>query len=242
MFSVDTDRITRLELELMRASEKAIPFATRNTLNSAAFSARSHGQENIREKMITRNKFTVNSVGVEKTNATAISQQRAVVGSVADYMDEQEFGAIRAKKGKHGVPIPTAVTSGEGEGVQPRRRVPRRSNRLANLTLQQRRRIARNNKQELLFKVQDAVTSGDRLFFHEFNGRTKGIFRVRGGSRRFKRGWPVGAELKMLYDLSRPSVRIPATPWLGPAVEKTKREIPRLYVKSLNFQLRRLRK
>lgn len=239
MFRLNDREIREFEADLKHAAAKAIPFATRNTLNSAAFLTQKVGRLNSRQKMIQRNKFTIQSIQVKQTRSLNIRQQESITGSIAPYMEDQEFGAIRTKSGREGVPIPTSYSAGQGENVQPRTRLPRKPNRIENIQLKRRRgRKAKTRKQDILFRVQDAVTSGDRIIFLDL-GRRQGMFKVTGGRKGFKRGWPPGAKLRMLYDLSHETVTIPKNPWLKPAQDRVIKRIPAIYRKSLIFQLKR---
>lgn len=232
MFTIDDDDIVKLELKLRRVAERALPFATKQTVNSVAFAAREEWQGQIREKMITRNKFTERSIRVEQTKTLNIGRQEATVGSVADYMDEQEFGGVKTKKGKHGTPITTSVASGEGEGARPRRRVARRPNRVGNIRLKNDRNRAATRRQQTVIAIKQAVENGDRFVFLDLQ-RSKGIYRITGGKR--------NPQIKLLHDLSRSTVRIPARPTLGPAVRIAQRRLPEIYAKALRFQLARLK-
>ena len=236
MINVDTLEIDELEKELKTYANRAFPFATKNTLNSAAFKARELIQKDIRVKMVTRNNFTERSILVDQSRTLNVDRQSATVGSTVDYMETQEFGGTKRAGGSEGVPIPTSYSAGQGE-QQPRTKLPRKPN---NIRLRGRTRKARNRKQALLFKMQDAVTSGKRFIFHDFGGgKKKGIFRVVGGSRNFKRGMPRGAKLRMVYDLSEKIVNIPKTPTFKPAVATTQILIPGMYRKAIEFQVRR---
>lgn len=240
MFKIDDKDVDEFEAHLKTFGRRAFPFATKATLNSAAFKTRELAQKDIRVKMITRNKFTEKSVLVEQSRTLTVSRQSATVGSIADYMADQEFGATQRKKGEHGVALPTAYSAGQ-DGQQQRTKLPRKPNKLSNIRLRKGKNKVKNKKQELLLKVMDAVKTGKRYIFHDFGGgKSKGIFRVIGGSRSVKRGWPRGATIRMVYDLSKPSVTIPRNPWLKPAVNRTQVLMPDMYEKALRFQLKRL--
>ena len=240
MITVDTSQFKELEKDLKTFHSRAFPFATKNTLNSAAFKARELAQKDIRVKMITRNKFTARSVIVEQSRTLNIRRQSSSVGSTLDYMEVQEFGGTKRKTGKEGVAIPTSFSAGQGEQV-PRTKLPRKPNNIRNIRLKGRTRRAHNRKQALLFKMQDAVRTGKRFIFHDFGGgRKKGIFRVVGGGRSFKRGIPKGAKLRMVYDMSEGSVDIPKNPWLKSAVDTTQILMPAMYRKAVMFQAKRL--
>lgn len=240
MFKVNTIEVDELEKELKTFGKRAFPFATKNTVNTAAFKARGLIQKDIRVKMVTRNKFTERSILVEQSRTLNVDRQSATVGSTVDYMETQEFGGTKRAGGSEGVPIPTSYSAGQGE-QQPRTKLPRKPNNIRNIRLRGKTRKTRNRKQALLFKMQDAVVSGKRFIFHDFGGgKKKGIFRVEGGSRNFKRGMPRGAKLRMVYDLSEKIVAIPKNPTFKPAVSRTEVLIPAIYRKSLEFQVKRL--
>lgn len=242
MFRIDDDQTKQLESDLKQFAERAFPFATKATVNKAAFTARRFAQENVRQQMVERNRFTAQSIRVKQATTLNVRRQAASVGSIADYMADQEFGAVKTRRGKEGVPLPTTAHTGEGRNVRPRRKAINVNARkhISKMRLNKSRRQPKNNKQALLFKVQDAVTTGRRLFYHDFGqGKKKGIFRVKGGSRRFRRGWPVGAEIDMVYDLSETSITIPKNAWLRPASLRTERKLPELYREALEFQLKR---
>lgn len=230
MLDVDLDEIKQMQSDLKTFAERAYPFATKATVNASAFDARKNAQENIREKMITRNKFSVGSVRVELARTLTVSRQESTVGSVAEYMRVQEFGGIERATGSEGVAIPTSFSAGLSESAKPRTRLPRRPNRLPNIRLSHRRNKAATRKQRNVAAVQGAVADGRKFIFMDL-GRRQGIFKVTGGKRR--------PRVKMVYDLSRKSVVIPRNPWLAPAVRETEKRGPELFAKALKFQLDR---
>jgi len=240
MFGIDDKQIKRYERDLKAFAHRAYPFATKETVNKSAFTAMRIAKMDIAQDLTLRNRFTVQSIRVEQTKTLDVRRQAAIVGSTADYMKDQEFGAIKAKRGKEGIPIATAYSAGQGMGKKPRTRLPRKANKLQNIRLK-KLRTPKNKKQALVLKVQEAVNSGKRNIFHDFGGRKKkGFFRVVGGKRNVKRGWPGNARLKMLYDLSEQTVSIPRRPWLAPAVKKTQKNfMAGIYRESLIFQLKR---
>lgn len=232
MFKIDDREIKRLEGDLKAFASRALPFATKNTLNQAAFTAQRTAREDVAKTMTLRNRFTERSIQVEQTRTLNIRQQAAIVGSIADYMEVQEFGGTKSKTGKEGVAIPTAYSAGQGEGAQPRTRLPRKPNKLSNIRLQRSNKGRGSRRQRNLVAIKQAASSGSKYVFLDL-GRRQGIFKVTGGKRRPK--------IRMVHDLSRDSVTIPRNPWLGPAVAATVPKIPRLYAASLRFQVKRLR-
>ena len=239
MLTLQDDKIKQFESDLKTFAARAYPFATKNTLNGAAFDARKRAVDNIRGQMITRNKFTEKSVRVEQTRTLNVSRQFAIVGSTADYMDEQEFGGTKQAKGKKGVPLATTVASGEGEGAQPRRRLPTMPNRLARIRFSKAgKKKFKSRRQEIFVKTLQAVQSGKRYLYLDTNNK-QAIYRIKGRGRVNKRGRITGIQMRMVYDLSHKTVRIPRNAWLGPAVKETERIMPTLYEQSLIFQLKR---
>jgi hypothetical protein len=230
MFGIDTKQIKEMERDLKRFAAKAYPFATRKTLNDAAFQAQRIARTDVKDNMTNRNRFTVQSIQVEQTRTLQVSRQAAVVGSIADYMGDQEFGAVKSKTGKEGVTIATPYSSGEGENAQPRTRLPRKPNRMRSIALQKRRKKGSSRKQQNFIAIRQAAATGRKFVFLDL-GRRKGIFRVTGGKRRPK--------IKMVHDMTKQSVVIPKSPWLKPAFDETTRMLPAFYADALRFQLRR---
>ena len=237
MFFMADKETKQLEKELGILRDRAFPFATKETLNRTAFIAQKRYKREIKKDLVTRNKFTEQSIRVEQAKGLNVRNQMSIVGSTADYMEDQEFGGIKTSRGKEGVPIATAYSSGEGRGAQPRKRLPRKPNNLRNINMKHKRRKAKHRKQALLFKVQDAVTSGNRMIYHNFSNGRQGILKVVGGRKGFKRGWPTGARLEMLWDLSKTTVVVPKEPMLKPAFDHAIRMTPRVYRDSLRFQI-----
>lgn len=229
MFKINDKEIKEFEADLKTFARKAYPFATKNTINQAAFTAQTLAKLDIQTNMVNRNKFTVQSIQVEQSRTLQVSRQAAVVGSTADYMETQEFGGIKAKTGSQGVSIATSYSAGQGEGAV-RTRLPRKANTLAAIKLRKRGGKALSRRQRTVVQIKAAATTGKRFVFLDL-GRKKGIFRVIGGVR--------NAKIKMVHDMTEQSVTIPRNPWLKPAVDTTQIMIPDMYKKSLVFQLRK---
>lgn len=232
MFKIDDSEIKGLESKLDELNKRALPFATRHTLNTVAFNTMRTAKTNVRVKMTTRNKWTEQSIRVERSKSLQISQQAASVGSVADYMEDQEFGTTRTKRGRHGVPIVTGYAAGQ-EGQQPRTRLPRKANKLLNVRLRKGRTSGSTRRQRNKVAVLEAAASGNKFVFLDL-GRRKGLFRVVGGKRR--------PRVKMIYSLSDASVTIPRNPWLSPSVQHEAVKLPAVYAQALRFQLDRMKK
>ena len=238
MFKIEDKEIKKLESDLKSFRRRALPFATRNTLNNIAFTTQRHAKRNVQRKLTLKNRWTEQSIRVEQVKTLNIRQQMSVVGSVADYMETQEFGGVKRKKGKEGVPIATSYSAGQGHSKD-RTKLPKKVNKLQSINLKKQNKRKMTPRQELLVKVQQAVNTGNRYIFHQFPAGKKGIFKVVGGSKGLKRGWPGGAKLEMVWDLTQSIVTIPATPWLLPAVNTASKFLPIEYKKSLRYQLRK---
>ncbi len=224
--------IVKFELELDRFNKRALPFATRNTINELGFAAQRLSIERIKTSLINRNKWTVQSIRVQKTKSLDINTQQSVVGSTADYMEVQEFGGVKVKRGKEGIPIATSYAAGLSQDTRPRTRLPTRANKLRNITLTTKSTKWHSRKQRNFVEIKKAAASGRKFLFLNL-GTRQGIFRVIGGKKK--------PRIKMIYDLSHQSVRIPRKPWLFPSVKKTQELMPQIHLKSLQFQIDRLR-
>ncbi len=231
--SVDYSQVDRMERDLIKYAERAYPFATKNTLNQAAFHSQKLAKETVRNKMTVRNKWTEQSIRVTKAGTLNVNRQESVVGSVEEYMSKQESGGIVRKKGTTGVPIASSYSAGQGRGAK-RTRLPRRPNKLSSISLGRSRGFGLTPKQRNLLAVKNAVKSGKRNIYLKL-GRTEGIFRVVGGTKRNSSK----AKVNMLWDMSRDSVVINSNPWLQPSVDQVSKKIPSIHVKSLEFQLKR---
>jgi hypothetical protein len=229
MISVDDKQLKQYERDLKTFANRAYPYATRHTVNSAAFKARDIAQSNVRGNMVTRNKWTERSIQVGKTGTLNVQRQAAIVGSTEDYMETQEFGGTETSSSGKGVAIATGYSAGQ-EGQQPRTRLPRRPNKMAAIQLQKRRKKGTSRKQQNFIAVREAAASGRKFLYMDL-GRRRGIFRVLGGKRK--------PRIKLVHDLTRSSVAIPRNPWLSPAVKETERYIPSIYRDALLFQLQR---
>lgn len=229
MIEINSDQIQQYESDLKTFAKKAYPFATKATINRAAFTGRDIAQSMVKGKMIERNKFTRQSIQVDTARTLVVSRQFALLGSTADYMKTQEFGGTLQAEGKEGRPIATAAASGESS--LPRKRLPRRPNKMRNIQLNRGSRAGANRKAKNKAAImQAAAGKGSRFVFLDM-GRRSGIYRVLGGKRK--------PRLRKIWDMSRRTVRVPARPWLKPATDKAARELPRYYRDALLFQLKR---
>lgn len=230
MITIDNDGVMKLADKLEKMSGRAIPYATRSALNKAAFFARGEAQEVIGRNMIERNKWTRRSVMVQTAKGLNINKQESEVGSVQDYMETQEYGGTVTGRGKT-KPIPTGYAAGQ-DGQRKRTKVPTRVNKMRNI------RVGSRNRRNTLFQSAIiAANAGDKFF--KTSGRKSAIYRVWG--KRKRKGQWTRVKMRMVYDMSRRSVRVPKSPWLAPAIKATVKAWPRILKKEIILQLRRLR-
>ncbi len=228
MIDIDTRQIAQLESKLRRLNTRGLRFAEVETINRAAFATMKESRQNVEQQMTLRNKWTQRSIRVQKAT---MSRSEAEVGSIAPHMETQEIGASEDAQGKHGVAIPTSVSSGEGRGRAPRQRLVRRPNKVSSIQLAKNKRFA-SRKQRNAVAVKQAIRTGRRFIFLELQ-RRKGLFRVYGGKR--------NPRIEMMHDLTRRRVTIPRNPWLMPAAQHQAQQLPRYYAQALQRQLARLR-
>lgn len=229
MIKIDDTKIKEYERDLKGFTRNAYPYATRNTINVAAFETQRIARRVVSSKMIERNKFTKQSIQVDKSKTLNVKLQSASVGSIAEYMTDQEFGGIKRKRGAKGVLIPTAFSAGQGLYREPRTRMVRKGNKLSDIQLR-RRRGAKNRAQRNKVAVLTAAKSGNKFVYMDL-GDKQGIFKIIGGKRK--------PQVRMIYDLSRNTVTIRKNSWLKIPVDTVTTMIPTIHLKSLEFQLKR---
>ncbi len=224
---VDTRSMHKSVRTLERIRAKALPHATRDTLNQLAFDGRKVWQKTMGKAFTLRNTFTTRSFAVTKATGTNMRDMQSVLGSLQPYMRDQELGATQGSKGKHGVPIPTPTASGEGMSANPRKRLVRRANWLSAIRLGSR--PGSSAKQRNAIAISRAKRDGTKTAFLEL-GKRKGIVRIMGG----KKG-----KLRMVWDMSKRSISIPQTPTLEPTMEVMRKRGPRIAERHALLQIRR---
>lgn len=238
--AVKTKRLQELEKDLRVFSKKSIPYATRHTINRTAFKARESMQGEIRNKMISRNTFTERAVRVEQTRSLIIDQQEATTGSVAPYMDKQEFGGVSRKPGKYGTVIPTSWAAGQ-EGANPRTKLPRGQKNIRNIQITKRKAAKfRGKKQKARALAFQAANKGDKYVFLDganYGQSGPAIFRIWGRSR--VRGRFQNFKLRMAYSFDRNPTPISKLATLDPAVTEAEKHMPEFYREALQEQIRR---
>lgn len=222
---VDTHDIERLVRDLDRVAKQAVPFAMRNSVNTAAFEHRKRWQMEIRSTFVLRNKYVLNSLRVVK--ATTTRKPTARLGSEAAFMGTQEKGGTVRGKGRS-KPIPTAVAAGQAMGARPRTRAVRRPNWLSAIKLR-RGRPGANKAQQNAIAISMAVKQSRRFVLLELNG-LRGIFRVTGRKR---------LTVRLLWNLSKRSVRLKPSHTLQSTLDALERRMPGWYLDALKAQAKR---
>ena len=235
MILVDVRELHGLEKQLQTFAARALPFATRQTLNQAVYDTRLGYQREMRDELTLRNKWTEGSAKFEPTRTLDISRQHASVGSVLDYMSTQEDGGYVHGAQGHSKPVPTAFARVSGQ----RARMVKQANRMRAIALAATGYRGQSVKQRILVAVRVAVQTGRRHVYLDL-GSSKGIFRVMGGTNDgLKRGWVQGAKLRRVWDMSKDAVRVPRHALLSVATNTTADRLPWLYREALVVQLRK---
>ena len=135
MFQINDERTKLLENELKVLNSRGIPFATRFTLNAAVSKTRSIAVGIIERDLTLRNRWTARSIQFERTRSLDIRRQVATIGSTEKYLETQEFGGTKPKKGKEGVAIPTSFSAGQPKDQKPRTKLTRTPNKLLRIKI-----------------------------------------------------------------------------------------------------------
>lgn len=225
MFEIEMKNSKRLERDLIKMRSRALPYAVRNTLNSLAFDARKEAQAFITKEMVNRNKFTVNSIRVDRARGVNIESMKSVVGSIAPYMLVQEEGGSKDRKSGKTVAIPTGASAGQRNAV-PRTRLPRGMNKMQRIALQ-RGNLSRAKNRKQRNAIAISMSKGG--FAYLDLGRRKGIFKIS------KAGKPT-----MMHDLTRTSVEIKKTEWMKKSSDESYSRREKFYVESLKYQMSRM--
>ena len=239
----DTRDIRVLEENLKTLNKKAIPFATRQTLNDTAFYARKKGIEEVDNTMIVKgNKFTLKTILAQKVKGLNMWQMNSSFGSTQEYMFDQYWGFTNTTSSKHGVPLQTGYSAGQ-EGKNPRTKLARRSMRMVQIRLNKIKRPSSTPQQRNVIAIKKTLESGKKLVFLEdwWNSSNAGsIYKLTGGRLSKNGGLPKRLKVKKVVDLSHKSATVKPIKWMDKPADKAMEKQPEFYVKNLNFQLDRI--
>jgi len=227
--AVDLADAKRLVAELKAYAARALPYAIRNSLTTSAFEGRRQWIHEMESSFTLRNKWTTRSIRVVRARGFDVRRMEAVLGSLAPYMHTQEVGGTVRGKGRS-KPIPTRTAAGQSMGSAPRTRVVRRPYRLSSIRLRGRR-SGKTPRQRNAIAVKQAASTGQKFALLEAHGR-KGLYRITGKRR---------LTVRLLWDLSRPSVLVPRTPTLGRTLDAIEPRLPQIHAAAIIEQLKRNR-
>lgn len=240
--TVDTVKISLLADALSAFNKKGLPFAAREALNKTAFVARAEWVDQMGKKLILRNKFTQNRTQVVKVSAGYdVNKMQSSVGTPLNYMKRQEDGGIKTAGSHEAVAIPTTTAAGMGLKSKPRKRAVRKANFLAPLMLQAAMNMhsGSNRRYRNMMAIQTAADKGGGIVYLETRGgKRKGLYEVTGTKRGLK-ATRDSLKVKMLWDLSRSSVKDKPKPTLEPTLKAIESKLPRIYIDALKQQLMR---
>lgn len=227
MIYADVSQPRSFARALGKKAPMAFRYATAHFLTSLAFESKKQWATDIPGAMTVRNKGTVKRIGVNKARPVAVSQQAAAVGHMAAYMATQEIGDKRAKRGKHGIPIPAAAAGTRG----PARKKLLGKNYRSRIDLG-KRAPGKGRQQIAIAFAMTRKSGGSREFYLELAPNRRGIYRISSGGKR--------GRMNKIWDLSKSNVVIPENPTMVPAVEKTVHiQADKIWQGSIRFQLKR---
>jgi len=213
--------------DLKRFREKAIPYAARNALNRSAFHVRAEWQQEIRGSFTLRNRYTERSILVTRAAGKSVSSMIAFVGSTAPYMDEQEHGATIHGRGKH-KPIAAPTAAGQAAGSK-RTKLVRAGNKLSALHVFKLKGASKRQRNAVAIAM--AKRRGDRDVLLERPSGGKGIFRLMGGRKK--------TTTRLLWDLSRSSVKVRPEPTLQRTLARIQPRLAEIHRDAIIEQLKR---
>ena len=200
-------------------------------LNRTAVEVRKEYVNMAKRRFVMRNRWTERSIRFEKVKG--FTNQFSEVGSIMDYMEDQEFGATKTKTGKRGVAIPTSSASNEPRGARPRRRTVIPSRKRTRIKLHRTRIKAKNRKQHVVATVKAAIEKRGNAFVYlpRLGKLGAGVYLVYGSKKNPK--------INLIYDLSRSSVKVPKRPTLKPAVANIQPRMPAFYRKAFEIRIKK---
>lgn len=248
-FSMDMGIFKEDARKLRLLSDEALPAAVEYTLNELAVQTWKRSKRDLKDNFTIRNTWTARNMAFEKVTPGRrdISRMRSMAGSRLEYMREQQEGVKHVKRGKHGVPIPTAFASGETENPSVGKARLKKVQRKFYLS---RLRVGRgiyqaaktryggqpvsSRKQHYAIVLSMARKRNLRFVYWESRRGRKGLYKIR--DPRDRDDWVI----QMVYDLSKAMTTAAPREWLTTATDEATASIRKIYGKALFFQLRKL--
>jgi len=227
--TVDVRGAKQMLSDLAKMRKVAVPYAVRNYLTTAAFETRRIWQAEIKTTFINRNQYTAGSVRVEQAKGTDIGAMKAVVGSMADYMATQESGGTVKGGGAHKV-IPRSAAAGQAAGGVRTKLVRGRfylgAINVAHPALHGGRR------QRNAIAIAVARKTGKNIVLLTKRNGGLGLFIISGGKRALR--------TRMLWDVSRSSVKVHAEPTLERSLAAVQPKLEHMLKASVMQQFARM--
>jgi hypothetical protein len=113
---------------------------------------------------------------------------------------------------------------------------------MAKINIAKYEKRGKTQKQRNVRAVQEGIEQRKRFVFMSFK-RSKGIFKIVGGRKvkgGFKKGWPDGARLKMVWGLRDKVVHTKPHDWHSKGEDTAYRRFEETYRRAIVFQMRRL--
>lgn len=234
--TLETDLFKKDARKAHLTHEKALPEATRYTLNELAFQTMKRSKKDLKKHFTLRNAWTKKSIGANKVGSTTdIARMQSEAGSTLGYMKEQQEGVNETATGKHGVPIPTNVASGEGGTGKRRKKVLRRFylNRLkvAQGVYLEAKKASKSHKQHYAIALD--ITRRRKkmfLFWKSKRSNRKGLYMLDKGN-----PWAIN----MVYDLTQQRIKSDPRHWLTESRDESMKLLRKIYGRALSFNIRK---
>jgi hypothetical protein len=206
-----------------RNIEKNVPTLKRNTLNDMARYSQKLAKLNFANKFEQRNTFSIRSIWIRK--ATKSPNSFSAVGSVQQYMADQEFGDANHKI--------SSIPSNEARIQRNPKRVVSRPRRLRNLGTA---KFKARGKRNVFIAIKQAQRAGEKGPFKfemkDKKGNRAGLYILRGGRR--------NTRLRLIHDISKPTVNLRSRPWLTPAIPPTIKQGEIFFKRNLNHFIKKI--
>lgn len=227
---VDLRDFKRLSDDLEKMAKRAIPYAIRDTLNGSAFALQKGWRGEVKRTFTLRNRYTEQSIRVDKAQGTSIAGMKAVTGTIAPFMPDQEEGGTVRGRGAHKA-IPSAAAAGGALGAK-RKSVVRSGFRLSSIQVTQRPLPKYGRRRQNAVAMAIAIRKGERFaLLNRIKSKGRAIFEVKGGKR--------SGRARLIWDVSRGSVKVPREPTLQRSIALSSRVFEKVQYEAMLTQLRR---
>ncbi|MBP7735944.1 MAG: hypothetical protein KA369_08230 [Spirochaetes bacterium] len=208
--------------------EKAAVIACKNTLNVCVALTRRNAVQNIKNKFILRNNYTVRNIQYDKASGNSIGTMQSVIGATkdAEYMRTQELGGESRSRGKYkSIPQPQArMGKSTSKPVQ----------KDVYLSKIRKKFVRGTGGRHMPGRSRFVAMAAAGFMKKKFIKRGSNIFRVKGFSKPNRDS--VRIELENLYYLKEGPVHVEPREWLEPATRKPAHDFYNIF----KSQLRKL--